>query len=347
MAGQNKMKRKIDYLKILKIALGAGISIVLAEWIGLNFSPSAGVITLLSIQDTKKETIRVMLRRLVSFGVSLILSAACFTLFGYGALAVGVFLLFFSAFCILFHMQEGISVNTVLITHFLTEQSMSAENIVNELLLLLVGAGIGVVLNLYIPGKKKQIKIRQQLIETRIKGILRGMSEALSGKSKGCQQGTELSELDKELDQGERSAYEEMENTLLSETRYYLRYMNMRKVQALVLYRIEEHICRLRLLPPQAKLIAGLIEHISGSFHEYNNALELLTELNAVKLSMREQPLPTEREEFENRAVLFQILLELEQFLVMKKEFVEELSEDEIKEFWKYRTDSRKEDGFI
>ena len=37
---------------------------ILAERLGLNYSASAGVITLLSIQDTKKETIRVVVRRL-------------------------------------------------------------------------------------------------------------------------------------------------------------------------------------------------------------------------------------------------------------------------------------------
>ena len=50
---------------------------------------------------------------------------------------------------------------------------------------------------------------------------------------------------------------------------------------------------------------------------------------------MREQPLPESREEFESRAVLFQILLELEQFLEIKKKFVEELSAEEIGKFWK------------
>ena len=57
-----------------------------------------------------------------------------------------------------------------------------------------------------------------------------------------------------------------------------------------------------------------------------------------VKEAMREQPLPELREEFENRAVLFQILLELEQFLEIKKKFVEELSAEEIGKFWRETT---------
>lgn len=306
----------------------------MADQLGLRYSASAGLITLLSIQDTKKETLRVVVRRLVSFVVALLLSAVCFKLFGYGVMAVGVFLLFFSAICIHFHMQEGISVNTVLMTHFLAEQSMSAGNIRNELLLLLVGAGIGVVFNLYIPGKKKQIKYSQRQIEKQMKGILGCMSEILSGKESAYGMEANLDKLDLELDHGEKSAFEDVDNTLRSETRYYIHYMSMRKVQSLVLRRIYSDMGRLLELPPQAGAIADLIGHISASFHEYNNAVDMMEELETVKWGMRQQPLPVERYEFENRAVLFQILLELEQLVVMKKDFVSNLSENEIKKFW-------------
>ena len=37
-----------------------------AEWLGLNYAASAAVITLLSIHDTKRETIRVMAKRMAA-----------------------------------------------------------------------------------------------------------------------------------------------------------------------------------------------------------------------------------------------------------------------------------------
>ena len=338
--------KKPDYVKVIKIAVGAGLAIVLAERMGLRYSASAGVITLLSIQDTKKETIRVVARRLLSFVMALAISAVGFSVFGYGPLAVCVFLLFFSAACMAFGMQEGISVNTVLMTHFLAERSMTGANIANELGLLAVGAGIGVILNLYSPGKVHLIRTSQRRIESHMKEILRKMAGQLTtgkGGDAGLADGEPplrslLEELDTELKQGEKSAYEDMENKLLTETRYYLRYMNMRRTQAFVLGRIEGELKHLGELPSQAQPIAELMERISGGFHEYNNAVGLLEALDAVKEAMREQPLPELREEFENRAVLFQILLELEQFLEIKKKFVEELSAEEIGKFWRETT---------
>lgn len=277
-----------------------------------------------------------MALRLCSFGIALVLAAVCFSLFGYGALALSIFLLLFSGISLILGMQEGISVNTVLMTHFMAERSMSLLNVGNELAILMIGAGIGVLLNLYIPGKEKQIRMKQQEIENRMKTILTDIAGLMTGSARTSteQPDNSLSRLEQELKSGEQNAYEEMENKLLTETRYYLHYMNMRRLQSRVLRRIVEHIAHLQMLPPQSEQISRFIMEISSSFHEYNNAVELLEELGRVKASMRRQVLPITRDEFESRAVLYGILLELEQFLEIKKSFVEDLTEAEIDKFW-------------
>ena len=46
--------KNINLIKVIKIAVGTGLAIFIADTFGLNYSASAGIITLLSIQDTKK-----------------------------------------------------------------------------------------------------------------------------------------------------------------------------------------------------------------------------------------------------------------------------------------------------
>lgn len=334
------MKRYINILKILKIAGGSLLSMVIAERLGLNYAASAGVITLLSIHDTKRETIRMMVKRMAAFLIALLLAPICFYWLGYRPLAVGAFLLLFTPACTFLQLQEGISVSTVLMTHFLTEGSMSGRHIANEVLLLLVGTGIGVAMNLYIPGRKNIIRQKQHRIEEQFRYLLACMAEILDG---GWKEGTAdqdeydngFAVLEDILEQGEKDAYGEMENSLLTETRYYLGYMILRKNQLMVLRRIRSFLRWPHPFPCQAKRISGLFLSISQSFHEYNNAAGLLEELEQVKVRMRRQPLPATREEFEARAVLFQILLDLEQFLMMKRKFVENLSNRDIHMFWK------------
>lgn len=356
------MNRSINGLKIVKIAGGTLLSILLAEQLGLNYAASAGVITLLSIHDTKRETFRVMGKRMAAFLMALLLAPVCFYWLGYRPAAVGLFLLLFTPACTFLRMQEGISVSTVLLTHFLSEGSMSWGNIVNEILLLLVGVGVGMVMNLYIPGRKRLIRLEQHRIEEQFRlllanmaGILdsgtgaavRGPDRAVSGleraeTDRGTVSGAAdfpeyqdgFAVLEEMLEQGERDAYRDMENRLLNDTRYYLSYMALRKSQLMVLRRIQFHLGWSRSFPVQASDISALFASVSRSFHEYNNAEGLLDELEQVKMQMRQQPLPVTREEFEARAVLFQILLELEQFLIMKREFVKGLSRQDIRMFW-------------
>lgn len=329
------MNLRINGLKMMKIAGGSLLAMVIAEGMGLRYGASAGVIALLSIHDTKRETIRAMAKRMGAFGIALALAPVCFGLAGYNPLAIGLFLLLFAPVCALLQIQEGLSVSTVLMTHFLTEGAMSAGNIVNEVLLLAVGAGVGVAMNLYIPGKRRWIRQRQRLIEEQFREILLHLAGILEGQSGGDQVQGFLDSLARMLEEGEAAAYRDIQNNLLSETEYYLHYMMLRKNQLAVLGRILGQL-RLRTeFPGQARWLSGLMRSVSRSFHEHNNALALLEELEGVKGQLKRQPLPATREEFEARAILYQILLELEQFLLLKREFVRDLRPEEIEDFWR------------
>lgn len=330
------MERYGRFLKIIKIAVGSLLSMAAAQALGLRYSSSAGVITLLSIQDTKRETIRVTARRLSAFLAAMVLGPVSFALAGYRPLAMGIFLLMFTPLCMKWGIQEGISVNTVLMTHFLAEGSMGMADIANEALLLFVGTGMGVLLNLYIPGSGTAIRSSQREIEEKFICLLRQMASGLEEPGEnGLQTGGHgFQALEQALEQGERRAYEGMENSLLTDTRYYLAYMGLRKNQFAILCRMGECFSRMESTPDQASVVASLLTSVSNSFHERNNALDLLGELEQVKLQMKVQPLPVHRQEFESRALLYLSLLELEQFLVLKKEFALGLGREEIRRFW-------------
>lgn len=101
------MHRYGRILKILKIAVGSMLAMAAAQALGLRYSSSAGVITLLSIQDTKRETIRVTGRRFLAFLAAMVLGPVSFALAGYRPLAMGIFLLMFTPLCMKWGIQEG------------------------------------------------------------------------------------------------------------------------------------------------------------------------------------------------------------------------------------------------
>ncbi|MBS6956147.1 MAG: aromatic acid exporter family protein [Enterocloster asparagiformis] len=335
------MRLRVNGLKMIKIAGGSLLAMVIAEGLGLRYGASAGVIALLSIHDTKRETIRAMAKRLGAFCIALTLAPVCFGLAGYRPLAIGLFLLLFAPVCSLLQIQEGLSVSTVLMTHFLSDGGMPPGSIVNELLLLAVGAGVGVGMNLYIPGKRGWIRGQQRRIEEQFRHSLLRLAGILEGEDGQEEAGEHLAVLERMLEEGEAAAYRDIQNNLLSETEYYLHYMMLRKNQLTVLNRILGQLRLRTAYPEQSRWLSGLMRSIGRSFHEHNNALILLEELNGVKGQLKRQPLPVTREEFEARAILYQVLLELEQFLLLKREFVEGLTEKEIGDFWKINEGDR------
>lgn len=329
--------KKLNYTQLFKIAAGSCLAILLADRLGLHYSASAGIITLLSIQNTKKETLLITGKRFLSFLLSVAISFLIFRLLGYHAFSFGIFLLLFVGACYLLKLEDGIAMNAVLTTHFLIEKSINLYWIKNELTLLIVGAGIGVLLNLYIPRNTDAIKRDQLSIEGYMKIILNHLSAALLRHEEETTLTEEFQSLENHLEEALTRAYANMNNTLLTDTRYYIQYMQMRKNQTAILQRISSSIDFIETFPVQAQKISEFISHIAETFYEYNNALGLLARLQEIKLEFKSEPLPNSREEFENRAVLFQILNELDAFLLLKKEFALSLTASQLQKYWNQR----------
>lgn len=354
--------KKVNLLYVMKAGLGSALAIILADRFGLIYSPSAGIITLLTLQNTKKETIFIALKRFVSFFLAVLISYLLFTGIGYTPIVFGAFVLLFVALCILLGLKDGISMNSVLMTHFLIEQRVDLPLFLNELGLLTVGMGIGIILNLIMPKNKEKIRNEQLILEEEIKTTLRGLASMLRQKD-ACfiQESTDewnendlqkiardevvknlsdtfhevdFAKLDTQLTRLLKNAYEEADNTLLSDTRYLLSYLEMRKMQVDVLKDIKKNIDSVPVILKQSFPIATFLEHISESFHELNNVAELFAELEELKDYFRKDNLPHNREEFEFRAVLFQVLKELEYFLLLKRNFILELEEKNMKSYW-------------
>lgn len=322
-----KRFKNLNFLLLLKTGIGSAVSIFLANRFNLLYSASAGIITLLTIQNTKIETISITVKRIISFFIAVVIAFIIFTKLGYTSAAFGGFIFIFVAISNFLGLQDGISMNAVLTTHFLIEKRIDAPFILNEILLLIIGMGIGVLLNLIMPKNMDKIKKEQIIIEDRMRNILMCMSNVLKG-NKDClvcndyKEGIDLKSLDGLLERLIEKAYEEAGNTLLVETKYQISYLEMRKLQIVVLKDIYKNIEEIHNILPQSIEVSKYIEKVSEEFHELNNVEALIIELEELYSFFRREDLPITREEFENRAILFNILNDLESFLEIKRSFI-------------------------
>lgn len=116
---------------------------------------------------------------------------------------------------------------------------------------------------------------------------------------------------------------------------YFYNYMQMRLSQCMILKQIYGDIIKLTNIPPQAYLLSDMIKKISLEYHEINDAVGLLSDMETVQAKLRNEELPTSRKEFEDRAVLYHILMDLELFIALKHQFASNLTAQEKQKYWK------------
>lgn len=318
---------KNHFLKSIKIAMAAIVAIFLAGELGFQSSATAGIITILSIQNTKKETLRTVLRRGAAFVCALLIAAVCFRVFGYTLVAFAVYLLVFAFFCMVVGLQEGITTAAVLISHFLNAGNMSLQMLWNETGLFIIGSGIGILVNLHLRRRDADFERLAQIVDDQIKDMLRRMAEWLPNPNRACDRVHRFEELEEAIGRAKFCAVANMNNTFLNSGSYELDYIKMREQQAVVLKGIYTNIMQIGYLPRQAKIIADFLTELEQSYHKYNTVTKYLERLEALEEEMRREELPKTREEFEARAILYYVMIQLEELLWIKRRFVVEYEE--------------------
>lgn len=81
----------------------------------------------------------------------------------------------------------------------------------------------------------------------------------------------------------------------------------------------------LTTIPEQVMALSEFFDRIAEAFHEDNDVGELLEDAECLYQSYRRQELPRNREEFENRAILYHMLKDIRDFLEIKRDFVLEI----------------------
>ena len=94
-------------------------------------------------------------------------------------------------------------------------------------------------------------------------------------------------------------------------------------------------------MPEQAEVVAEYILYMKEHVTEMNNPKVQLERLHQVLADMEKTPLPENWEEFEGKAKVYHIMMDLEEFLIYKKRFVESLDEKKLRIYWNKENNSK------
>ena len=311
------MKRVV--FNTIKIVLASIFAIVIAYSLDFSFYISCGIVTILTIQSTKKDTLHTAIERFIAFIIALVIAYGCFYFFGYTILAYCIYLVFYLFICQLCSWYSSMAVNSVLISHFLTFQMMTFPTIINELGLFGIGVSIGIMANLHL---KKNIYIEdlKSQADNQIRYILLRMSKRIV-QDIDEYDGSCFDVLYELISKAKTMSYENEKNSIFTFDDFDRKYISMRSKQTQVLYEMYKIIRNMHTTPFTAKMISEFLNKIANEYHLKNDCEQLLDEFYDLDAKMKSTPLPVERNEFEDRARLFVLLRRIEEFLLIKREF--------------------------
>lgn len=307
-------------LRTIKTVIASVLAILIATQLHLLYATAAGIIAILSVGNTKKTSLKSGLGRVLSLGLAIILSFICFTTLGFHPWAFGVFLLVFIPLSVRFNLADAIVVNSVLITHFLVEKSFSWQMILNETLLMTIGVGLALLLNLYMPDNEKQLKEDIKAIEEDFRTIIFAMAAHLN-LEKMAPLDDDCLDLRSKLRAALNQAHIHQKNQWISEEDYYSEYFSMRLAQLRILRDMVNLLIEIDIDGLFVDELRKVLISTAENFAEENDGKLILWQIEAVYQNYRQKPLPQTREEFENRALLFQFLQSFRSFVEIKAIF--------------------------
>ena len=314
------MNKKEEIITALKITVAAAVACYIADLIGLQFGVSAGIVAILSVLPTKKETVRTAIDRLLAFLAALMIAFCCYGMLGFNLTAFCLYLLVFLIFCRLLGFYSAMAMDSVLISHFLTMGNMDIHSVLNEAGLFLIGTLMGIAVNLTLRKDSKKTEELMQKTDEKIRHILLRASERIMDADLKDYDGTCLVELDELLDKSYKQALTDYKNDLIDPVDIDLKYIGMRRKQGEILSEIYRNVSEIKTTPDTAATISAFLRKISDQYGRENDVTGLLDETYNMILRFKELPLPETREEFEDRARLFVLMRSIADFLKIKKE---------------------------
>ena len=315
----------IRYLqsKSFKMALSATISVLICNYFGMKFGVTSGIIAILSIQDTKRDAVFVSLKRIAAAIIAILLSYVLYIILGNSPVIFGIFLLIFIPLTIKFNIVEGMVPAAVLSTHLLTSSNINATWILNEILLTIVGVGVAMMFNLYTVSLEEDYEKNKVKIEEQYRTILSDLAVTLITQKLPADEKEIFQNVEILIDETKVIAQKICKNYILKTNEFYISYVDMRIAQLETLKRMKRHFSRFYMTYEQTKTLSDFTCKVAVNIHADNDCIELIRQLTLLREEYRKTELPKNREEFENRALLFQFLNDLEDFLIIKKEFKE------------------------
>lgn len=335
----DRQKMKMNLIAALKIGLGSALAIFIAYLLHLPNAASAGTIALLTIMaQTRRQTLTLIGRRFLSYIMTVGLCFLIFPTISNIYLSYALFLIVTVFVLELLGWQTTLSVNAVIGAHFLINQDFSLAFVGYEFGLLCIGIAVALLMNLIQPDASihEDLYKRVLRIEENMRESLLEISDWLTDENKkDFSRRHVLPDLRANLLESVETASWYAQNSFSENDECYLRYFELRLEQYALLHELYEHAAEIKELHECGVIISEYIASLASHVSQATDPDILLTENDELKkrLALAEE----EQITFEEKAMLLFLLYDLQEFVTLKREFLNHLTPGQRELFEKYQ----------
>ena len=316
--------------RTIRITLSSLLANLVAMLIGLQNPYAAGIIAILAVLNTRKETLERAKEYFISTVLAFTIATAVFLIFGFSMYSFAVYLALYVPLAYYLKVDAGIAPCSVLVTHFLISGSVSLSWQLNGLAIMVIGLFFALMANFWIPSHNEKLERYVSDIEKQMTLILFMLEKRLiEGSQNNDRVKKELKDLCRMTIELEDLSFIEYENRAFADNanNYYIKYAQMRNRQYELLNGMTDSLVDIIPNTDENKMLASIFGETAEQLDEKNTGLELLSHIGNLYRIFRDSPLPQSRKEFESRAILYNILNEFEKFLELKRDFYQEFNE--------------------
>lgn len=302
----------------IKTSIAATLSLLVAQALGLKFSSSAGIITILDIFETRKATLKGGLKRTLSATIALVLGILVFEIFDYKTWAFGLYLLLFVPLSFLLKIELGLGPSSVVVTHLLSYGEINSSIIFNELGLILIGTGFAMLTNLYAPESQDELKKWIGDIDGDIKDILIFFGETLVNDLDVKIYDGKIKKLEDDINKAINLAIIENDNRIENSKNLLIGLSHREREKDLLM----EMYYDLKSIPKEyadGKLISDLMIDTANNLSDNGDMVKVKKRIEFLQEHFHMMELPETHEDFIIRSSIFQVFRSLNQFIDISK----------------------------
>lgn len=322
-----KINRDYSKMHALKTGIGSSLAILIAEFFYLDFSSSAGIITLLTLATTKTETIQLGVNRISTFLITMLFTIVFHLFLGNNWFTFGLVLTIITFIFSFKNLLSTLSVNAVSITHLMFRDKITLHDLLNEFYLLLIGLAIAIVVNQFqdFSRQKKFLESSKKIIERRFVDIFEKMVEYIKETEKKSDIWDEIIQLENDLMELTKTAVKYQQNRLPIKDDYFVGYFEMRLQQCGLLHNLHYEIKNVRNNEEAIHIISLFVNEIKKHIEDQFFCSEQIDYLSELIVELQEEYVPSSKQEFINKARLYHILKDFEDILKFKKRFYQSI----------------------